>query len=184
MNSLNLFFYFADLCTKITCSKSNMNSLTLFFYFADLCVGIIYVLPELIIYRFNVGWGKYACYLLFGMKMMPIYASTFSIVVLTIDRMYAIIKPLNSAVKGLLYRFSLVATTWLLACLLTIPYFLHVTFTSDGLHGCYFKAPLEAKKVSAYCYLHTCFNGIQFAGSTCLSVPRLHIFKYLPFDIG
>lgn len=114
---------------------------------ADLCVGVIYVLPELIIYRFNVGWEKYACYILFGMKMLPIYASTFSIVVLTIDRMYAIIKPLNSAVKGLLYRFSLVATTWLLACLLTIPYFLHVTFTSDGLHGCYFKAPSEARKV-------------------------------------
>jgi hypothetical protein len=129
-----------------------MNPCNVFFYFADLCVGVMYVLPELIIYRFNVGWEKYFCYILFGIKMLPIYASTFSIVVLTIDRMYAIIKPLNSAVKGLLYRFSLVATTWLLACLLTIPYFLHVTFTSDGLNECYFKATLEARRVSLYCF--------------------------------
>lgn len=99
---------------------------------ADLSVGLVYLFPEILIQRFHVGWRDETCYIFLGLKMLPIYCSTFAIVILTLDRMYVIVRPLTSATRGVKYRFGLAGSTWLLSGLLSIPYLTHVTFTSTG----------------------------------------------------
>ncbi|XP_063412208.1 mesotocin receptor-like [Mytilus trossulus] len=97
---------------------------------ADFCVGIIYVLPELMVFRFHIGWTRYACYILYGVKMFPLYVSTFAIVTLTLDRVYVILRPISSSGRGVKYRVSLIMTTWILAILLSIPYMVCVRFNN------------------------------------------------------
>ncbi|XP_071150693.1 mesotocin receptor-like [Mytilus edulis] len=97
---------------------------------ADFCVSLIYLLPEVIIYRFQIGWTKYACCVLYGVKMFPIYVSTFAIITLTLDRLYVILRPMSSSGRGAKYRVSLIMTTWILAILLSIPYMMSVRFNN------------------------------------------------------
>ncbi|CAG2225626.1 unnamed protein product [Mytilus edulis] len=114
--------------------RKKQNSRMAFFVqnlaIADFCVGLIYLLPEVIIFRFHIGWTKYACYVLYGVKMFPIYVSTFAIVTLTLDRLYVILRPLSSSARGAKYRVSLIMTTWILAMLLSIPYMVCVRFNN------------------------------------------------------
>ena len=59
---------------------------------------------------------------------MTIYASTFLIVVLTIDRLFVIIRPLSASTTGSKYRYGLISVAWILAISLAIPYALHIKF--------------------------------------------------------
>ncbi|CAG2225627.1 OXTR [Mytilus edulis] len=115
--------------------RKKQNSRMAFFVqnlaIADFCVGLIYLLPEVIIYRFHMGWTKYACYVLYGVKMFPIYVSTFAIITLTLDRLYVILRPMSSSGRGAKYRVSLIMTTWILAMLLSIPYMVSVMLMFD-----------------------------------------------------
>ncbi|XP_052079146.1 mesotocin receptor-like isoform X2 [Mytilus californianus] len=114
--------------------RKKQNSRMAFFVqnlaIADFCVGLIYVLPEVIIFRFHIGWTRYACYILYGVKMFPIYVSTFAIITLTLDRLYVIRRPISSSGRGVKYRVSLIVTTWVLAILLSLPYMVCVRFNN------------------------------------------------------
>ncbi|XP_076089474.1 mesotocin receptor-like isoform X1 [Mytilus galloprovincialis] len=114
--------------------RKKQNSRMAFFVqnlaIADFCVGLIYLLPEVIIYRFHIEWTKYTCYVLYGVKMFPIYVSTFAIITLTLDRLYVILRPISSSARGAKYRVSLIMTTWILAILLSIPYMVSVRFNN------------------------------------------------------
>lgn len=102
---------------------------------ADLLVGLIYVLPECIFSRFMNSWEKFSCYILYGCcANLTIYASTFLIVVLTIDRLYVIVRPLSASTTGKKYRYGLVSGAWILAIILAIPYALHIKFVCTT-HG-------------------------------------------------
>lgn len=70
---------------------------------------------------------------------MSICASTFLIVVLTIDRLYVIEKPLSASKTGKKYRYGLIAGAWLFAVPLAIIYAAHIRFecTNQGLNVCW-----------------------------------------------
>lgn len=101
---------------------------------ADLAVGLLYVLPECIFDRFLNSWEWFSCMVLYGYcANLTIYASTFLIVVLTIDRLFVITKPLSASTTGKKYRYGLISGAWLLAVLLALPYALHVKFLCTNL---------------------------------------------------
>ena len=109
---------------------------------SDLFVGLLYVLPNCIFERFLEKWEKYSCFIFYGYcTNVTIFASTFLIVVLTIDRLFVIVRPLSASTKGNRYRYGLVSGAWMLALILTIPYALHIRFsdtcTEHGINICW-----------------------------------------------
>ena len=81
------------------------------------------------------SWERFSCYVLYGCcANLTIYASTFLIVALTIDRLYVIMRPLSASTTGRKYRYGLVSGAWILAILLAIPYALHIKFVCTT-HG-------------------------------------------------
>ncbi|CAG2219233.1 unnamed protein product [Mytilus edulis] len=122
--------------------KSRMAYFVKHLSIADLFVGLLYVLPNCIFERFLDKWEKYSCFIFFGYcTNVTIFASTFLIVVLTIDRLFVIVRPLSASTKGNRYRYGLVSGAWMLALILTLPYALHIRFsdtcTEHGINICW-----------------------------------------------
>ncbi|CAG2187945.1 CMKLR1 [Mytilus edulis] len=63
--------------------------------------------------------------------MVPFYVSTYAIVVLSIDRAYVIVKPLAAASKGKVYRYGLALSSWVIGCILAIPYGVFGTYSEE-----------------------------------------------------
>ncbi|XP_071147999.1 cardioacceleratory peptide receptor-like [Mytilus edulis] len=106
---------------------------------ADLSVGVLYVLPDTIFSRFLNSWQKHFCLFFYGFcANITIFASTFLIVVLTIDRLFVIIRPISASMIGKKYRYGLVSCAWLLAIIIGIPYAAHAYFscTVQGINIC------------------------------------------------
>jgi hypothetical protein len=60
------------------------------------------------------------------------YASTYAIVVLTLDRLYVIKRPLAAAAEGKKYRYGLSMSAWVIALLLGIQYAVHARYIDDS----------------------------------------------------
>lgn len=121
--------------------KSRMAFFVKHLGIADLFVGLLYVLPNCIFERFLNDWEKYSCLILYGYcANMTIYASTFLIVVLTIDRLFVIVRPLSASTKRKRYRYGLVSGAWMLALVLALPYALNIRFlcTVQGINICWY----------------------------------------------
>ena len=109
--------------------------------FSDLCVGMLFVLPETLFNWFDVSWNPYACYILYVyFSMVPFYVSTYAIVVLSIDRAYVILKPFASASKGKIYRYGMAMSSWMIGCILAIPYGVFGTYSEEEVY-CLHEAP-------------------------------------------
>ncbi|CAC5418965.1 NPSR1 [Mytilus coruscus] len=106
---------------------------------ADLSVGLLYVMPECIFDKFLDSWEKYSCLIFYGyFTNLVINASTFLILVLTVDRLFVIVRPVSSSKTGKMYRYGLIMTAWGFAVLLAIPYVFHITYYygfKDGIDG-------------------------------------------------
>ena len=56
------------------------------------------------------------------MRYFPVFASTFAIVVLTLDRLYVVIRPIESSTNDKKFKIVPVTVSWVIAALCTIPY--------------------------------------------------------------
>ncbi|XP_052079506.1 cardioacceleratory peptide receptor-like [Mytilus californianus] len=103
---------------------------------ADLCLGLFFVFPELVFSHFGVPWNKYVCYIVYAyFSQFAVYVSIYAIVVLSIDRLYVIVRPLSAASKGQKYRFGLASAAWIIGALLAIQYVVHIkTWKTSCFH--------------------------------------------------
>ncbi|XP_052080707.1 neuropeptide S receptor-like [Mytilus californianus] len=88
--------------------KSRMGFFVANLAYSDLCVGLFHVLPEIIHVWFHVDWNEFNCYVLYGyLSVFSFYVSTYAIVVLSIDRMNVMVKPLSTVTRLKTYRYGL-----------------------------------------------------------------------------
>jgi len=106
-------------------------------YFSDLAVGIFYVFPEILFNWFQLAWPhRYFCYFYYSyFSIVAYYASTYAIVVLTLDRLYVIKRPLAAAAEGKTYRYGLSISAWVIGLLLGIQYAVHTSYIEDSYCG-------------------------------------------------
>lgn len=124
---------------------------------SDLSVGLIYLLLELIIYYYKVGFiSKASCYLYLSVRNIPIYASTFALVVLTLDRLYVVTRPIESATSGTKYKIVSTAVSWTLAVIFSIPYYVVSKFQNGH---CYYNYNPTLTKVF---FIYGCLVNMAF----------------------
>ncbi|VDI51773.1 Hypothetical predicted protein [Mytilus galloprovincialis] len=115
--------------------KSRMRFFVINLAIADFCVGVFFVLPETLFNWFHVPWNLYVCYIYYVyFSMVPFYVSTYAIVVLSIDRAYVIVRPLAAASKGKRYRYGLALSSWVIGCILAIPYGVFGTYSEEDVY--------------------------------------------------
>lgn len=94
----------------------------IFLSISDLSVGILHILP-LTVNHFTSTWalGPAICKLQFFLSNVSLYASTYLIVIIGIDRFHSVFKPLSTVRQMRHYRLLMVLSPWTLGTLISIP---------------------------------------------------------------
>ncbi|XP_052079768.1 cardioacceleratory peptide receptor-like [Mytilus californianus] len=100
--------------------RSRMNLFMANLACADLMVGIFLVLTD-VISKITITWETPdpGCKIVKFLQAMSTYASAFSLVALSIDRLSVVIRPLNRAGNG--KSWTLIALAWIFAALFAFP---------------------------------------------------------------
>lgn len=116
---LNASVIAALLCTNAR--KSRMNFFIMQLAIADLFVGLIYVFPD-IIQKITIAWlaGEFMCKTVKFLQAVVMYASTYVLVALSIDRCDAITNPMNFSGSWNRAR-ALIVGAWLISIIFSIP---------------------------------------------------------------
>ncbi|XP_026328615.1 cardioacceleratory peptide receptor-like [Hyposmocoma kahamanoa] len=119
---LNASVIAALLCTNAR--KSRMNFFIMQLAIADLFVGMILVFAD-IIQKITIAWlaGEFMCKLVKFLQAVVMYASTYVLVALSIDRCDAITNPMNFSGSWNRAR-GLIVSAWLISIVFSIPIFI------------------------------------------------------------
>ncbi|NXX75896.1 V1BR protein, partial [Urocolius indicus] len=101
---------------------SRMHLFILHLGLSDLGVALFQVLPQMIwevTYRF---WGPDPlCRAVKYLQVLSMFASTYMLIVMTLDRYMAVCHPLHSLQQPSRQAYVMIGATWLLSCLLSLP---------------------------------------------------------------
>ncbi|CAG4958824.1 unnamed protein product [Parnassius apollo] len=116
---LNASVIAALLCTNAR--KSRMNFFIMQLAIADLFVGLIYVFVD-IVQKITIAWlaGEFMCKIVKFLQAVVMYASTYVLVALSIDRCDAITNPMNFSGSWNRAR-GLIVSAWLISIIFSIP---------------------------------------------------------------
>ncbi|XP_038210351.1 cardioacceleratory peptide receptor-like [Zerene cesonia] len=116
---LNASVIAALLCTNAR--KSRMNFFIMQLAIADLMVGLLYVFVD-IVQKITIAWlaGEFMCKMVKFLQAVVMYASTYVLVALSIDRCDAITNPMNFSGSWNRAR-ALVASAWIISIVFSIP---------------------------------------------------------------
>ncbi|CAG4936744.1 unnamed protein product [Colias eurytheme] len=116
---LNASVIAALLCTNAR--KSRMNFFIMQLAIADLMVGLLYVFVD-IVQKITIAWlaGEFMCKVVKFLQAVVMYASTYVLVALSIDRCDAITNPMNFSGSWNRAR-ALVASAWMISIVFSIP---------------------------------------------------------------
>ncbi|XP_069107294.1 cardioacceleratory peptide receptor-like [Argopecten irradians] len=84
-------------------------------------MAVFYIFPVVIDRLLDV-WlaGLFMCKLIKYLSLVVCFASTYMLVVLSVDRLYAIARPLSATRRGMVYKWTLVISAWVIAAMLGI----------------------------------------------------------------
>ncbi|XP_049865835.1 cardioacceleratory peptide receptor [Pectinophora gossypiella] len=116
---LNASVIAALLCTNAR--KSRMNFFIMQLAIADLFVGLILVFVD-IVQKITIAWlaGEFMCKIVKFLQAVVMYASTYVLVALSIDRCDAITNPMNFSGSWNRAR-GLIVSAWLISIIFSIP---------------------------------------------------------------
>ncbi|CAF0813151.1 unnamed protein product [Rotaria sp. Silwood1] len=104
---------------QLSCSKKRHSRMSFFLLnlaYADLFVGIIIVTRDIIEKScIPFGLGSIGCRLTSFIQGTISYNSSYVLVCVSIDRLYAIIRPMDVRTASSTFRYSLIAASWVIA---------------------------------------------------------------------
>ncbi|OWF52040.1 Cardioacceleratory peptide receptor [Mizuhopecten yessoensis] len=112
--------------------RNKMSFFVLNLAISDFSMAIFYILPFFItrlVGHWYAGYGP--CKMYMYLNQLAMYSSTYMLVVMSADRVYAIAKPLSATRRGLTYRRLLVVSAWAVAACVAVKDLLY----SDLLAG-------------------------------------------------
>ncbi|XP_060075761.1 cardioacceleratory peptide receptor-like [Ylistrum balloti] len=101
--------------------RNRMSFFVLHLAISDFLMAVFYIFPA-VIDRLLDAWlaGLFMCKLIKYLNLVVCFASTYMLVVLSIDRLYAIARPLSATRRGIVYQWTLVSFAWVIAAMLGI----------------------------------------------------------------
>ncbi|XP_070569970.1 neuropeptide S receptor-like isoform X2 [Ptychodera flava] len=138
--------------------KSKMNFFIMNLAIADLLVGVFNIFPD-IVHRYTVDFygGDVICKLVRYLQATVVYASTYQLVALSLDRYNAIVHPMNFS--GSDKRSTImVVTMWVVAFILAIPspIFFKETALPSGEVQCWLDLPNAESSMKPYTLVLAC----------------------------
>ncbi|XP_033728832.1 cardioacceleratory peptide receptor-like [Pecten maximus] len=101
--------------------RNRMSFFVLHLAISDFLMAVFYIFPA-VIDRLLDAWlaGLVMCKLIKYLSLVVCFASTYMLVVLSVDRLYAIARPLSATRRGIVYKWTLVSFAWVIAAILGV----------------------------------------------------------------
>ena len=101
-------------------------------FFLDTTVALFHDFPRMVQYHYSWTFGIELCKVFEVTQQISLYASTYILIALSVDRLLAIITPLSPKRYSRWYRPIMIFIPWFLATIFSLPYLKSVVLQSCG----------------------------------------------------
>ncbi|XP_039596587.1 urotensin-2 receptor isoform X2 [Polypterus senegalus] len=112
--------------TLVVMCHSMRSAASMYIYIISLALAdLLYLLtiPFIVCTYFVKGWyfGDIGCRILFSLDFLTMHASIFTLTIMSTERYFAVLKPLDTVKRSKSYRKAIALLAWLASFLLTLP---------------------------------------------------------------
>lgn len=126
-----------NIYTLIIMCRSMRTAASMYIYIINLALAdLLYLLtiPFVVCTYFLKGWyfGDVGCRILISMDFLTMHASIFTLTVMSTERYFAVVKPLDTVKRSKSYRKSIALLVWVASLVLTLPMIVSIQLKRDG----------------------------------------------------
>lgn len=126
-----------NIYTLIIMCRSMRTAASMYIYIINLALAdLLYLLtiPFVVCTYFLKGWyfGDEGCRILISMGFLTMHASIFTLTVMSTERYFPVVKPLDTVKQSKSYRKSIALLVWVASLVLTLPMIVSIQLKRDG----------------------------------------------------
>ncbi|XP_075889930.1 urotensin-2 receptor [Nelusetta ayraudi] len=126
-----------NIYTLVIMCHSMKTAASMYIYIINLALAdLLYLLtiPFVVCTYFLKGWyfGEAGCRILISMDFLTMHASIFTLTIMSTERYFAVLKPLDTFKRSKSYRKAIAALVWVASLILTLPMMVCIQLTPVG----------------------------------------------------
>ncbi|XP_015211547.1 urotensin-2 receptor [Lepisosteus oculatus] len=123
--------------TLVVMCHSMRSAASMYTYIISLALAdLLYLLtiPFIVCTYFIKGWyfGEVGCRVLFSLDFLTMHASIFTLTVMSTERYFAVLKPLDTVKRSKSYRKAIALLVWVASFILTLPMIISIQLVKIG----------------------------------------------------
>ncbi|XP_036392618.1 urotensin-2 receptor [Megalops cyprinoides] len=127
-----------NIYTLVVMCHSMRSAASMYIYIINLALAdLLYLLtiPFVVCTYFLKGWyfGNAGCRILISMDFLTMHASIFTLTIMSTERYFAVIKPLDTVKRSKSYRKAIALLVWVASLVLTLPMIVSVQLMPVGM---------------------------------------------------
>lgn len=126
-----------NIYTLVVMCHSMRTAASMYIYIINLALAdLLYLLtiPFVVCTHFLKGWyfGDAGCQILISMDFLTMHASIFTLTIMSTERYFAVLKPLDTVKRSKSYRKAIALLVWVASLILTLPMILSIQLMTVG----------------------------------------------------
>lgn len=126
-----------NIYTLVVMCQSMRTAASMYIYIINLALAdLLYLLtiPFVVCTHFLKGWyfGDIGCRILISMDFLTMHASIFTLTVMSTERYFAVLKPLDTVKRSKSYRKAIAVLVWAASLILTLPMIVSIQLMMVG----------------------------------------------------
>ncbi|XP_043958049.1 urotensin-2 receptor isoform X1 [Gambusia affinis] len=126
-----------NIYTLVVMCHSMRTAASMYIYIINLALAdLLYLLtiPFVVCTHFLKGWyfGDPGCRILISMDFLTMHASIFTLTIMSTERYFAVLKPLDTVKRSKSYRKAIAVLVWVASLILTLPMIVTIQLTTVG----------------------------------------------------
>lgn len=126
-----------NIYTLVVMCHSMRNAASMYIYIINLALAdLLYLLtiPFVVSTHFLTGWyfGDIGCRIVISMDILTMHASIFTLTIMSTERYFAVIKPLDTVKRSKSYRKTIALLVWVVSLILTLPMIVSLQLMTVG----------------------------------------------------
>ncbi|KAL1264479.1 hypothetical protein QQF64_004834 [Cirrhinus molitorella] len=126
-----------NIYTLVVMCHSMRSAASMYIYIINLALAdLLYLLtiPFVVCTHFLKGWyfGDAGCRILISMDFLTMHASIFTLTVMSTERYFAVLKPLDTVKRSKSYRKAIALLVWTASLILTLPMIISVQLMTES----------------------------------------------------
>ncbi|XP_037546637.1 urotensin-2 receptor [Nematolebias whitei] len=126
-----------NIYTLVVMCQSMRTAASMYIYIINLALAdLLYLLtiPFVVCTHFLKGWhfGDAGCRILISMDFLTMHASIFTLTIMSTERYFAVLKPLDTVKRSKSYRKAIALLVWAASLILTLPMIMSIQLMTVG----------------------------------------------------